>query len=258
MDTEEKTTQVNSAPKTPSGGVQEVGYVTHAQDYLMHIEGLPSVNLNQILVGDAGNIAYVTALDHGSVEAQILEGVRARPGDRFTVRTTGLSLPTHVSLFGRIINPIGKAVDGGSPFPPGGDEVDLDTIAPGINERDHVHEQFYTGIIAIDTLIPVGKGQRELIFGDARSGKDLYLIDVVLNQKGKDIICIYCTIGRSDVDVRRLQDKIKRAGADSYTVILAATSSEAAPMVAIAPLVSCSLSEHYAKKGKSVLVILPS
>jgi F-type H+-transporting ATPase subunit alpha len=237
------------------GQIQEVGYVTRAQDYLMHLEGLPSAKVNDIIIGDQGSIAYVTAIWPDSIEAQILEGVRPRPGDRFTIRPTGLTLPTHVSLFGRIINPIGKAVDGETPFPPGGELIDLDTVAPGIHQREHVREQFYTGIILIDTLIPVGKGQRELIFGDARSGKDLYLIDVILNQKDRDIICVYCSIGKSEIEVRRLQDKIRKAGADTYTVILAATSMEAAPMVAIAPLVACSLAEHYAKKGKTVLII---
>lgn len=248
--------ETSSSNPTPIGAIQEVGYVIRAQDYLMHLEGLPSAKVNDIIIGEDGNIAYITAIWQNSMEAQILEGTRPRPGDKFTVRSTGLSLPTHVSLFGRIINPIGKAVDGESPFPPGGDLIDLDTIAPGIAERDHVKDQFYTGVMLIDTLIPVGRGQRELIFGDARSGKDLYLIDVILNQKGRDVICVYCSIGRSEIEVRRLQDKIRRAGGGDYTVILAATSNEAAPMVAISPLVACSLAEHYAKKGKTVLIIL--
>jgi F-type H+/Na+-transporting ATPase subunit alpha len=236
--------------------VEEVGYVTHAQDYLMHLEGLPSVRVNDIVMGDTGTVAYITALWPGSVEAQVLAGVRPRPGDRYTIYSKGLTIPTHVSLFGRIINSIGQPVDGGSPFPPGGEEVDLDMVAPGINERDHVNKQFYTGIILIDTLLPVGKGQRELIFGEARSGKDLFLQDVVLNQKDRDVICIYCSLGKSDVEVRRLQDRFQRDGADKYTIIMAATSTEPAPLIAITPLVGCSLAEHYAKKGQAVLVIM--
>lgn len=235
--------------------VTEVGYVTHAQDYLMHLEGLPSSRVNDIVVGDTGNIGYITALWPHSVEAQILSGTRPRPGDRFVIKPNGLTLPTHVSLFGRIINALGQPVDGGSPFPPGGEVVDLDVVAPGIHMREHVKDQFHTGLMFIDTLLPVGRGQRELIFGDARSGKDLFLVDVVLNQKDRDVICIYCAIGKSDVEVRRLQNKIKKAGADTYTVIVAAISAEAAPMVAITPLIGCSLAEHFAKKGKAVLVI---
>lgn len=251
---------VEVMPKTAttfdgSARVQEVGFVTQAQDYLMHLEGLPSARLNDVVLGDRNNVGYVTALGPGVVEAQILTGERARPGDKFTIREQGLSLPTHVSLFGRIINALGQPVDGDSPFPPGGELVDLDTVAPGIHERDFVHEQFYTGIMLIDTLLPVGRGQRELLFGDARSGKDLFLQDVVLNQKGRDVICIYCSIGRSDVEVRRLQDKFKRGGADEYTIILAATATEAPPMIAITPMVGCSLGEHFAKKGKTVLII---
>lgn len=247
-----------SSAKTFSGpgNITEVGFVTDAQDYLLHLDGLPSVKLNDILIGERRNIAYVTALDSGMVEAQILTGERPRPGDTFTIRASGFSLPTHVSLFGRIINALGMPVDGQSPFPPGGEAVDLDAVAPGIHKREFVHEQFYTGVILIDTLLPVGRGQRELLFGDARSGKDLFLQDVVLNQKGRDVICVYCSIGRSDVEVRRLQDKFKRGGADAYTVILAATATEAPPMIAITPMVGCSLAEHYAKKGKTVLVIM--
>lgn len=221
----------------------------------MHLEGLPSMRINDIIIGDTGTVAYITALWPGSVEAQVLSGVRPRPGDRYTLYPKGLTLPTHVSLFGRIINPIGKAVDGGSPFPPGGEQVDLDVVAPGIHQREHVNKQLYTGVIMIDTLIPIGKGQRELIFGEARSGKDLYLQDVVLNQKNRDVICIYCSIGKSDVEVRRLQDRFKRDGADKYTVIIAATSTESAPLIAISPLVACSLGEHFAKKGQTVLII---
>lgn len=251
---------VEVMPKTAStfagsANIQEVGFVTQAQDYLMHLEGLPSARLNDVVLGDRDNIGYVTALGPGLVEAQILTGERPRPGDKFVIRSQGLSIPTHASLFGRIINAIGSPVDGESPFPPGGELVDLDMVAPGIHKRDFVHEQFYTGIMMIDTLLPVGMGQRELLFGDARSGKDLFLQDVVLNQKGRDVICIYCSIGRSDVEVRRLQDKFKRGGADQYTVILAATATEAPPMIAITPMVGCSLAEHFAKKGKTVLVI---
>lgn len=247
--------KASSTTFTGSGNIQEVGFVTQAQDYLMHLEGLPSARLNDVVVGDKGSIGYVTALGPGLVEGQILTGERPRPGDRFTIRANGLSLPTHVSLFGRIVNALGQPVDNESPFPPGGELIDLDTVAPGIHQRDFVHDQFYTGIMLIDTLLPIGRGQRELLFGDARSGKDLFLIDVVLNQKNRDVICIYCSIGRSDVEVRRLQDSFRRGGADQYTVILAATATEAPPMIAITPMVGCSLAEHYAKKGKTVLVI---
>lgn len=235
---------------------QEVGYVIDAQDYLFHLDGLPSVRVNQILVSENNSIAYVTAMGPGIVEAQILEGERPKPGQKFTMRDHGLELPTHVSLFGRAINCLGKPVDGQSPFPPGGEVIDLDTVAPGIDMREAVTEQFYTGIILIDTLLPIGKGQRELIIGDARSGKDLFLADTILNQKGRNVICVYVGIGKSEIEIRRLQDKIKRGGADEYTVILAATSKEPAPMIAIAPLVGASLAEHYAKKGQAVVLIV--
>lgn len=238
-----------------SANVSEIGFVTQAQDYLMHLEGLPSAQLNDVVIGDRDNIGYITALSPGMVEAQILTGERARPGDTFTVRELGLTLPTHVSLFGRIINALGHPVDNESPFPPGGEAVDLDSVAPGIHKRDFVSEQFYTGVMFIDTLLPVGRGQRELLFGDARSGKDLFLIDVVLNQKGRDVICIYVALGKSDVEVRRLQDRFKRGGADEYTIIMAASATEAPPMIAITPMVACSLGEHFAKKGKTVLII---
>lgn len=238
-----------------SANISEIGFVTQAQDYLMHLEGLPSAKLNDVVIGERDNVGYVTALSPGMVEAQILTGERARPGDTFTVREHGLSLPTHVSLFGRIINALGQPVDNESPFPPGGEIVDLDSVAPGIHKRDFVHDQFYTGVMLIDTLLPIGRGQRELLFGDARSGKDLFLIDVVLNQKGKDVICIYVALGKSDVEVRRLQDRFRRGGADEYTIIMAATATEAPPMIAITPMVACSLGEYFAKKGKTVLII---
>lgn len=233
---------------------QEVGFVTKVYDYIFRLEGLPSIRVYDCIT-NGSSIAYITELSSRSVEAHLLWGDIPKPGDKFIKQSMPILLPTHVALFGRVINPIGKPIDGLGSFPSGGEPFVFEVIAPGVHQRETIAEQVYTGITMIDTLIPLGKGQRELVFGDARSGKDMFLLDVVANQRGRDMICIYCVIGKSDTQVKRLHEQIRRSGADRYTIIVAATSSDYPPMIAIAPHIACSLAEHYAQKGKHVLLI---
>lgn len=233
---------------------QEVGFVTKVYDYIIRLEGFPSIRIYDCIT-NGSSLAYITELSSRSVEAHLLWGDIPKPGDKFIKQIVPILLPTHSVLFGRIINPIGKPIDGLGSFPPGGEPFVFEAIAPGVHERETISEQVYTGITMIDTLVPLGKGQRELIFGDARSGKDIFLLDVIANQRGRDMICIYCVIGKSDTQTKRFHEQIRRSGADRHTIMVAATSSDYPPMIAIAPHVACSLAEHYAKKGKHVLLI---
>lgn len=245
------------APKAPpKEGEKEVGYVISTQDYIVILEGLPSARLYNIVVTKTGGRAIISALEKDRVEALMLDSERPKPGDYFELSDSGLRIPLNVDLFGRMINPLGMPLDGKAGLPPGGEELDLDIVAPGIDGRAPVNKQFYTGMTMVDTLLPVGIGQRELIMCEPRSGKEMFFLDVILSQKNQDRVCIYAAVGRSELEVKRFAEEVHSVGADSYTIILAATSSESAPMIQIAPSVATSLAEYYRNKGRHVLLII--
>lgn len=236
---------------------KEVGFVTSAQDYLLFLEGLPSAKINDLIVSKTGSRAIVQSLEKEKIEAWMLDPERPKPGDTFELTSEGLKLPLRSNLFGRIINPLGVTVDGKAPLPPsGGLTLDLDVVAPGIDGREIITKQFYTGLTVVDTLLPIGRGQRELLFGEARSGKSTFLLDMIVHQKNKNCICIYTAIGRSEIDVKRFGESIEKEGASPFTIVIASTSSDAAPLIAIAPSVGCSVAEYYRDQGKDVLLIL--
>lgn len=242
-------------PTTSDEGGHEIGFLTASQDYLLYLEGLPSARVNDIIISSRGGRAIVTGLIHSRIEALMLDKMRATPGETFTLDARGLRIPQGSILLGRAMNPLGAPLDGKPGFPPVGKKIDLDTIAPGISMRKIIDQQLYTGIMVVDTLLPLGKGQRELIFGEPRSGKSSFLLDIILNQKNKNTICVYTAIGRSEVDLKRLIKQIQEAGADRYTTVVAATSSDSAPLISIAPAVASSIAEHFVHDGWDVLVI---
>ncbi|OGG05547.1 hypothetical protein A3D05_06425 [Candidatus Gottesmanbacteria bacterium RIFCSPHIGHO2_02_FULL_40_24] len=247
-------TDKTAAPAPPKSSL-EVGFVVKAQDYLLYLEGLPSVKIEDIIKSENGGRALVTALDHEKIEALMLDRQRPAPGESFTIDFSGIKIPPEVRLLGRAINPLGKAIDGKGGFPQSAEKINFGVVAPGVDSRKIISEQLYTGISVIDTLLPIGKGQRELIFGEPRSGKSAFLLDVILNQKGKSIICIYVAIGKAEIDVKKFINDLADEGGLSYSVIIAATSSESAPLISIAPAVGCSVAEFFVNSGRSVLMI---
>ncbi len=235
---------------------KEVGYVVSTQDYIVFLEGLPSAKMYDVITTKTGGRALVSALEKHRVEALMLDPERPKPGDYFELSGEGLRLPLHINLFGRVINPLGQPLDGKAGLPPGGQLIDLDATAPGIDGRDAVTEQFYTGIAVVDTLLPIGKGQRELILAEPRSGKEEFFLDVILSQKTQNRVCIYTAIGRSELEIKRMAEDIQKIGAGAYTIMVAAPSSESAPMIMIAPSIACSLAEYHRDQGRHVLLIL--
>lgn len=234
----------------------EVGFVTKAQDYLFYLEGLPSSAINDIIKGQNGSRALVTGLEKDKIEAVSLSSDRPKPGDVFKPDPIGLSLPLGDGLFGRAINPLGEAIDGKGPIEAPRQPIDLDTVAPGIDGRKRIDAQLPTGMILIDTLLPIGKGQRELIFGEPRSGKTSFLLDVIVNQKGNNVICIYTALGKPEIDVRRFVESIHDHQAAEFTIVLAASSNQSVPLIAIAPAVACSIAENFRNQGKDCVLIL--
>jgi F-type H+/Na+-transporting ATPase subunit alpha len=234
---------------------KEVGFVTSSQDYLVNLEGLPSAKIFDIVVTKTGGRAMVYNLSDTNVIALMLDAERPKPGDFMELSDVGISLPFNVNFFGRVINPLGVPLDGQSTLPHGTDRIDLDAVAPGIDSRTLIKKQFYTGLTIVDTLVPLGRGQRELVLCEPRSGKEEFFLDIIASQKNTGVVCIYAAIGRSELEVRRFGENIIKAGASDYTIVIAGTSGESAPVITIAPLVASSLAEHYRNTGKDVLLI---
>ena len=233
---------------------KEIGYIVKNQDYLLYIEGLSSIRINDLIRGPSG-AAIVSGLEGNHIQALMLGSGKPKPGEIFE-RAPGLRIPLVSRLLSRTINPLGLPLDGKSAIPFGETVLDLETKATGINSREILSQQLYTGFTLVDTLLPIGKGERELIFGDARSGKSSFILDVIANQKDRGLICIYTAVGKSEIEVKRSATQIESSGAAPYTVIVAGTSSEPAPIIALAPSVAFAIAEEYRKGGQDVLLII--
>jgi F-type H+-transporting ATPase subunit alpha len=235
---------------------KEIGLGRANKHYLVSIEGLPSARVHDIIVNEEGKRALVTSLSHDAVEAVMLDSGEVRPGQQFEMgkRSNQLSLGNH--LFGRIINALGDPVDGKGGFPPKNAPLVLDRESGVLAERESIHKQFETGFSMIDTVIPIGKGQRQLLMGPVRSGVDSFCRDVIKNQEGRDILCIYATIGKPPRYIRRLADDIFSSDAKKYTIIIASSSDDSAPLSIITPSVALYVAEYFCDKGKDVFLVL--
>ena len=173
-----------------------------------------------------------------------------------TVKRTGkvVSVPVGEAMIGRVVNAIGQPIDGAGPIETS-EYRPVESPAPGICDRQPVKEPLQTGIKAIDSMIPIGRGQRELIIGDRQTGKTTIATDTILNQKGKDVICIYVAIGQKRSTVANLVSELQAGGAMDYTIVVTATASETSPLQYIAPYSGCAMGEYFMNKGKHVLII---
>lgn len=238
--------------------IQEVGYVTSSREFLVHLDGLPSIRINDMVESEVGARGWVNAVAEDSVEVLMLDETRITPSQMFKKMPARLGVSVGDFLLGRAINPMGVPIDGkGLLSKTKKDQIlELEQAAPGIEARQFISEQFLTGITLIDSLIPLGSGQRELVLGDAHSGKTQFLIDSIVNQKGTNVVCIYASIGKPAVAVRNLIDILRSNGALSYTLIIATSSSESAPLIFLTPKTAMTCAEYFQKKGLDVLLIL--
>ena len=233
----------------------ETGTVIMVGDGIARAYGLDNCMANELVEFANGEYGMAQNLEENSVAIVILgsdEGIRE--GD--TVRRTGrvVSVPVGEALIGRVVNALGHPIDGKGPV-----ETQfmrpIESPAPGIIERKSVSVPLQTGIKAIDSMIPIGRGQRELIIGDRQTGKTTIAVDTIINQKGQDVICIYVAIGQKRSTVAQLVETLSTAGAMDYTIIVAATASELAPMQYIAPYAGCAMGEYFMAQGKDVLIV---
>ena len=235
--------------------LQDVGTVIQVGDGIARIHGLEKCMAGELLQFEGDVYAMALNLEEDFVGAVMLgSDENIKEGD--TVKRTGriVEVPVGNQLLGRVLNALGQPIDGKGPintdtFRP------IETQAPGIIERKSVHEPLQTGIKSIDSMIPIGRGQRELIIGDRQTGKTTIAIDTIINQKGNDVICIYVAIGQKRSTVAQIVDTLEKAGAMDYTIVVAATASELAPLQYISPYAGCSMGEHFMHEGKHVLCV---
>jgi len=237
---------------------QEVGYVISSRDFLVQLDGLPTIRINDMVESDAGGRGWVNGIAESSVEVLMLDEIRIAPKQMFKRLQNRLGLVVGEFLLGRAINPLGVPIDGKGLLSKSKEEqvLELDNRAPGIENRQFISKQFLTGITLIDSIVPIGVGQRELILGDAHSGKSGFLIDTIVNQKNTGVICVYASIGNPAVSLRNLIDILKANEALEYTIIIATSSSESAPLIFLTPKAAMTVAEYFQRKGKDVLLIL--
>ncbi|MGN1370305.1 MAG: F0F1 ATP synthase subunit alpha [Aristaeellaceae bacterium] len=235
--------------------MNETGTVITVGDGIARVYGLRSCMANELLRFEDGSFGMAQNLEEDTVSVAVLSDKdQIREGT--TVYRTGraLSVPVGENLLGRVVNALGQPIDGK------GDILTTETRpieseAPGIIERQGVHVPLQTGIKAIDAMIPIGRGQRELIIGDRQTGKTAIAIDTIINQKGKDVLCVYVAIGQKRTSVVQIANELERAGAMPYTIIVSASAAESAPLQYIAPYAGCAMAEYFRAQGKDVLIV---
>ena len=233
----------------------EVGVVILVGDGIAKASGLDACMAGELVEFPNGSFGMAQNLEEDTISIVILgtdNGIKE--GD--TVKRTGrvVSVPVGQALIGRVVNALGEPIDGKGPVDTA-DYLPIERPAPGIIDREPVNQPLQTGIKAIDSMIPIGKGQRELIIGDRQTGKTTIATDTILNQKGKDVICIYVAIGQKRSTVAQIVEDLTAGGAMDYTIVVSATASELAPMQYIAPYTGCTMGEYFMEQGKDVLVI---
>ncbi|AYW46937.1 F0F1 ATP synthase subunit alpha [Tetragenococcus osmophilus] len=235
--------------------VEEIGTVTYIGDGIARAHGLENAMSGELLEFANGSYGMAQNLESNDVGIIILGDFDdIREGDR--VKRTGriMEIPVGDEMVGRVVNPLGQAIDGQG-------EIKTDKTrpvegpAPGVMDRQSVSQPMQTGLKAVDALVPIGRGQRELVIGDRKTGKTTIAIDTILNQKGQDVICIYVAIGQKDSTVRAQAETLRQYGALDYTVVMTAGASEPAPLLYLAPYAGTAIGEEFMYNGKDVLVV---
>lgn len=233
----------------------ETGTVILVGDGISGVYGLRSCMYNELLEFEDGSLGVAQNLEDETVSVAILsDSNNIREGSK--VKRTGrvLSVPVGDAMLGRVVDALGNPIDGKGPIDCK-ETAPVESEAPGIIERQSVSVPLQTGIKAIDGMIPIGRGQRELIIGDRQTGKTEIAIDTIINQKNSDVYCIYVAIGQKSTSVVQLANELSRAGAMEYTTIVSASASESAPLQYIAPYSGCAMAEYFRRRGKDVLIV---
>ena len=235
--------------------MSEAGTVIHVGDGIARVHGLSKAMSSELLEFPGGLYGIALNLDEDSIGAVLL-GPDADVKEGDPVKRTGriAEVPVGDGMLGRVVNALGQPIDEKGPIP-GNTTRNIERVAPGVITRREVNQPLQTGILAIDSLVPIGRGQRELIIGDRQTGKTALVIDTILNQKGQNVNCIYVAIGQKASTVARLVNILEEAGAMEYTTVVSASASDPAPMQYVAPYAGCAIGEEWMEQGKDVLVV---
>lgn len=233
----------------------EIGYVIQVGDGIAKVHGLEKCKANELLSFENGSYGMALNLEENFVSVVML-GTDVGISEGSLVRRTGrvVSVPVGEALVGRVVDALGQPIDGKGPIA-AAELRPIERKAAGVIERKSVSVPLQTGIKAIDSMIPIGRGQRELIIGDRQTGKTVIATDTIINQKGKGVTCIYVAIGQKRSTVAQIVDTLERSGAMDYTIVVSATASELAPLQYIAPYSGCTMGEYFMDKGQDVLII---
>ena len=239
----------------PAETSAEGGVVISSADGIVHVEGMNRAVYGEIVTFDNGAKGMVESVDPEQLGIMLFDGAETvGVGTMVTRSGKRAGIPVGDAFLGRVISPLGEPIDGKGPIEAVGYNP-IEKQAPGILERQSVDTPLHTGILAIDSMFPIGRGQRELIIGDRQTGKTSIATDAILNQKDTGVLCIYVAIGQKASSIARVAEDLKKHGAMSYTTIVAATASDSAPLQYIAPYAGTALAEYFMSKGKSVLIV---
>ena len=239
----------------PAATSEEGGVVVSSADGIVEVEGMDRAVYGEIVTFENGAKGMVESVEPGRLGIMLFDGAESvGVGTMVTRSGKRAGIPVGEGFLGRVIDPLGEPIDGKGPVEAVGYNP-IEKQAPGILERQSVDTPLHTGILAIDSMFPIGRGQRELIIGDRQTGKTSIATDAILNQKDKDVLCIYVAIGQKASSIARVAGDLQKHGAMSYTTIVAATASDSAPLQYIAPYAGTALAEYFMGKGKSVLIV---
>ncbi len=240
---------------TPKINSEEIGTVVSVSDGIARIAGLPGAQASELLTFESGATGLALNLEEDFIGAIILgEFKGVREGESVTRTKEILSIPVGAGIVGRVVNALGTAIDGKGDIK-SEKKVLVEKVAPGVMTREPVNQPLQTGIKAIDAMIPIGRGQRELIIGDRQTGKTAIAVDTILNQKGENIVCVYVAIGQKQSKVARTVSRLSDAGAMEYTIVVSAPASDSPAMLYLAPYTGVAIAEYFMDKGQDVLVV---
>ena len=249
------TMQTRAEDYEPAAEASEGGTVVSAADGVVEVKGMDKAVYGEIVTFDTGAKGMVESVEPDRLGVMLFDDIeKVGVGTLVTRSGKRAGIPVGDGFLGRVISPLGEPIDGKGPIESVGYNP-IEKQAPGILERQSVDTPLHTGILAIDSMFPIGRGQRELIIGDRQTGKTSIATDAILNQKDKDVLCIYVAIGQKASSIARVAGDLQKHGAMSYTTIVAATASDSAPLQYIAPYAGTALAEYFMGKGKSVLIV---
>ena len=238
-----------------STATDNAGFVTQVGDSVASVYGLDGAIYGELVEFASGATGVVLNLEEDGVGCVLLSGENlVKDGEE--VRGTGkvISVPTGPGLLGRVVNPLGEAIDGKGPFDIA-EYLPVESPAPSVIDRGSVDTPLQTGALSVDAMIPIGRGQRELIIGDRQTGKTALAIDTIINQQGKNVYCVYCGIGQKSSSVAAILRNLEKYGAMSYTFVVFASASDSAALQYMAPYSACAMAEHFMNQGKDVLIV---